>query len=129
MDTCECDKCINRDVCTNHVTEPTSCNFFKHEDQYLKMPCKVGESIFVVVWLTKKAIKRGQGNGFVNEYVVVGAHLRDEKSRRNIPREEYLVVREKNYGYSHHVPFSQIGVTAFFNKSQAQVVLMRGPNV
>ena len=128
-----CDKCLSRDVCNNtfcrsSVMISDECSHYKDENCYFKMPCPVGTIVHKIAWLTAKGRKNSTVNGFINQYVVVGAHLKDERSRRNIPREEYLVVREINYGYSHHIPFSQIGVTVFFDLYKAQIKLKEGPD-
>lgn len=125
-----CDKCLHKDVCPRPnigIGCPEECDTFKHEGCYLKMPCPVGTVVHKIAWFTAKGRKNSTANGFINQYIVVGAHLKDERSRRNIHREEYLVVREINYGYSHHIPFNQIGVTVFFDLEEAEIKLKEGP--
>lgn len=128
-----CDACLCRDVCVRYNYEvklenPDYCSCYKDENRYLEMPCKIDDHIFKISWFTSKGRKRYGTNGFINEYIVVGAHLRDERSRRNIPREEYLVVRSLGYGNSSHIPFNQVGITAFFSKEEAEVKLKEGPS-
>lgn len=123
-----CDYCLCRKMCKDAYMKPLECDSMIHEQQYLKMPCKVDDHIFKISWYNKTGRKRYGINGFINEYIVVGAHLRDERSRRNIPREEYLVVRSIGYGSSSHIPFNQVGVTAFFSEEEAKAKLKEGPD-
>lgn len=121
-----CYYCLCKEVCANSMKDRRGCSLFKDSRQYLKIPCKIGDRIFKISWYTKTSRRKGD-KGFINEYIVVGAHLKDERSRRNIPREEYIVVRSIGYGYSSHISFSQIGVTAFFDLEEAKIKLKEGP--
>lgn len=123
-----CDFCLCKEVCRDEWIRPVECLNLKDSRQFLEIPCKIDDHIFKISWYSKSGRKRYGINGFINEYIVVGAHLRDERSRRNIPREEYLVVRSLGYGSSSHIPFNQIGITAFFNEEEAKAKLKEGPD-
>lgn len=73
------------------------------------LPVKLGARIFV-------RYKNGE-SPVVVESIVVGAHIKDEKSYRGAPRKEYIVVRSN--GFSKHINVDQIGKTAFFTREKA----------
>ena len=78
------------------------------------LPCKLGNTVYEVH-------RWKDGSGFIVESKMVGLHLFDEKSRRNLPRKEYMVLRCN--GYSKHVDLDKLGKIVFLSREEAEAVL------
>lgn len=78
------------------------------------LPCKVGDTVYEVH-------RWKDGDGFIVVSKMVGLHLFDEKSRRNLTRKEYVVLRCN--GYSKHVDLDKLGKTVFLTREEAEKAL------
>lgn len=66
-----CKDCINYDVCSTqsvNCDRANHCSMFKNKSQYIKFPCKVGDTVY---FLDTKHVKQGRKKVPV-EYVAVG---------------------------------------------------------
>ena len=81
------------------------------EDGWVKPPCKVGEYVY----------KINTAFNYVLECKVVGFHLGDFPTLRGQKRKEYFVCYSDYHLY--HIPFDDLGKTAFLSKEEAYKVL------
>lgn len=44
----KCENCIHYEVCGEHVAQVGSCDYFKDETLFVKLPCKIGTPVFIV---------------------------------------------------------------------------------
>lgn len=47
----KCKDCINYDVCSTqsvNCDRADNCSMFKNESQYIKLPCKVGDTVYIL---------------------------------------------------------------------------------
>jgi hypothetical protein len=44
----KCENCIHYEVCGKYVAQVGSCDYFKDETLFIKLPCKVGTPVFIV---------------------------------------------------------------------------------
>lgn len=86
-------------------------------ERLVVLPCKIGDTVYEVH-------RWKDGSGFVVKSTMAGLHLFDEKSRKNLPRKEYMVLRCN--GYSKHVDFDKLGKTVFLTLEEAEAALKGG---
>lgn len=44
----KCENCIHYEVCGKYVAQVGSCDYFKDETLFIKLPCKVGTPVFII---------------------------------------------------------------------------------
>ena len=55
-----CKDCINYDVCSKMNTNcdrGNHCEMFKDREKFVKLPCKVGDTVYYITGLSRKIIK------------------------------------------------------------------------
>ena len=81
----------------------------------LRLPCPLGSRIYILS-------RCKGGGGHIYSQTLVGAHLRDEHSRRYLRRKEYIVVRG-NEGFSNHLDMDKRGIVWFTDYAAAKTAL------
>lgn len=81
----------------------------------LRLPCPIGSKIYILA-------RRKDGGGHIYAQTLMGAHLRDEHSRRCLRRKEYIVVRGGE-GFSNHLDMDKQGVVWFTDYATAKAAL------
>lgn len=81
----------------------------------LRLPCPIGSKIYILA-------RRKDGGGHIYTKTLMGAHLRDEHSRRCLRRKEYIVVRGGE-GFSNHLDMDKQGIVWFTDYEAAKSAL------
>ena len=115
-----CEKCIHYEVCdlnrrmrgnNNPLMYDKECRLFKDKSLYIELPCKVGDTVYTVVFRSK----------FIHSAKVVGFHLGKFPTLRGHARKEYLVCYT-DYCLR-HIDIAQIGKTVFLAREEAEKAL------
>ena len=105
-----CKDCIHNDVCKWTGLPPLAerCEDFKDKSRYIETPCKVGDTVYTVVFHSK----------YISSANVVGFHLGKFPTLNGQKRKEYLVCYSSCY--LRHIDIAQIGKTVFFTREEAE---------
>lgn len=114
-----CKDCIHYYACSaggglfneKDESKEMRCGHFKDKSRYIELPCKVGDTVYTVVF----------GAKHINSAKVVGFHLGKFPTLRGQARKEYLVCYT-DYCLR-HIDITQIGKTAFFTREEAEKAL------
>lgn len=116
-----CKNCIHYDVCRTwnadfiehriDMGDGCVCENFKNKSRYIETPCKVGDTVYTVVFHSK----------YINSANVVGFHLGKFPTLNGQKRKEYLVCYSSCY--LRHIDIAQIGKTVFFTREAAEKAL------
>ena len=103
--------------------EVENCKFFKDRSRFVELPCKVGDTAWVVV-----RYKNGDGHFYTG--IVTGVHVTDRKTIYKLPckRFNYIVIRFVQTDSLKHINFNEIGKTVFFTKEAAEQALKEREN-
>ena len=88
------------------------------DGQLLMLPCPIGSKIYIVS-------RTKDGGRHIYCQTLVGAHLGDRFSRRQLRRKEYIVVRGGE-GFSNHLAMDKQGVIWFTDYAAAKAALEVG---
>lgn len=116
-----CKECLYYEVCEHfnngdaaELAEnavETKCPIFKDGSRYIETPCKVGDTVYTVVFRSE----------YIHSAKVVGFHLGKFPTLNGQKRKEYLVCYSSCY--LRHIDIAQIGKTAFFTREEAEKAL------
>lgn len=100
-----------------------NCPHFKDRSRFLELPCKVGDTAWIIV-------RYKNGNGHFYTGIVTGVHVTDRKTIYKLPckRFNYIVIRFLQTDSLKHINFNEIGKTVFFTKEQAEQALKEREN-
>lgn len=49
----KCENCIHKDICElfdcQGISEESPCSFFKDQNKFIELPCKVGDTVYVLI--------------------------------------------------------------------------------
>lgn len=126
-----CKDCIKADVCKvakefeNNPVEGMSiegCEYFKDKSKFIELPCKVGDTAYIITFSDKKPYCYYTG-------IVSGIHITDKKSKGQYSKRfDYLVVRFPVTDSLKHINFKDIGKTVFLTKEEAEQALRESEN-
>ena len=122
-----CKDCINYTECCNSFLkdygmtldpEREICSIFKDRSRFVELPCKVGDTAWIIV-------RYKNGNDHFYTGIVTGVHVTDRKTIYKLPckRFNYIVIRFLQTDSLKHINFNEIGKTVFFTKEQAEQAL------
>ena len=107
-----CKDCINYDVCSKMNTNcdrGNHCEMFKDREKFVKLPCKVGDTVYVKT--------------LFGEYAE--AEVRDYSYFISCG---FCVVVTSTKFDKHHIPFSKFGKTVFLTREEVEQALKENDN-
>ncbi len=120
----ECCKTLNKDFIKhpkdyeNNERMSEICTTFKDINRFMKLPCKVGDTVYLMVKYNKDEF----GNYCTG--IVSGIHVTDKKSNGPYSKRfDYLVVRFPTTDSIKHINFKEIGKTVFLTREEAEKAL------
>ena len=124
METCK--DCVHFEACKNIYEihgyglseESSGCDQFNNRSRFVELPCKVGDTAWVLV-------RYKNGDGYFYTGIVTGVHVTDRKTIYKLPckRFNYIVIRFLQTDSLKHINFNEIGKTVFFTKEAAEQAL------
>ena len=135
METCK--DCVHVEVCryyTNELAkangiplkveeiegllECDDCEHFKDRSRFVELPCKVGDTAWIIV-------RCKNGKDYFYTGIVTGVHVTDRKTIYKLPckRFNYIVIRFLQTDSLKRINFNEIGKTIFFTKEAAEQAL------
>lgn len=129
----QCKDCIHYEVCDRYTApnetypEVGGCRCFKPKSRFIKLPCAVGDTLFVLWSLTKSHKK--------SVYPVKAYALRydDKKNNMRVCVEGTFNIEAYGGSYNHYYrgtfTWENVGKTVFLTKEEAEKALAeRGAN-
>jgi hypothetical protein len=115
-----CKDCIHFITCKfdKELLDYTPCVYFADRSRFVELPCKVGDTAWIVV-----RPKNGDDHFYTG--IVTGVHVTDRKTIYKLPckRFNYIVIRFVQTDSLKHINFNEIGKTVFFTKEEAEQAL------
>lgn len=121
-----CKDCVHFEAC-KHIyeihgdrlsEESYGCDQFSNRSRFVVLPCKVGDTAWIVV-----RYKNGGGHFYTG--IVTGLHVTDRKTiyKLQCKRINYIVIRFVQTDSLKRINFNEIGKTVFFTKEEAEQAL------
>ena len=116
-----CKDCIHYEVCRalcKSEEELMPCVVFKYRSHFVELPCKVGDTAWIIV-------RCKNGKDYFYTGIVTGVHVTDRKTIYKLPckRFNYIVIRFLQTDSLKRINFNEIGKTIFFTKEEAEKAL------
>ena len=112
----KCENCIYSDICklfdVRGVSEESPCSFFKDQNKFIELPCKVGDILYTNIGYKYSRLKN---RPFSCEVVFIG--LNYKYSILNVVYQDGSMEQFNSY---------DIGKTVFIAKEEAEQALKEG---
>lgn len=109
-----CADCIYYPKCDEYPFDESGCKDFKDRSCFVELPCKVGQTVYEVVFLRNGTVSH------ISPLKVVGIHIGDFPDLRGHKRKSYLVVVYPTSEILGRVYFDKIGKTLFLTREAAK---------
>lgn len=114
----KCRDCINYDMCNTesvNCDRADHCSMFKDKSQYIKLPCKVGDTVYTNMAISGSYLRK-RNRPYECKVLFIGLNASEEYGGG------FINIEYPN-GCMWEFRFSHIGKTVFLTKSEAEKAL------
>lgn len=133
-----CKDCLHDEVCQSHCDDQHNegcyscmfvacaysdnaeeCPYFKDKNHFVELPCKIGQTVYEVVFFRNGAVSH------ISPLKVVGIHIGNFPDRCGHKRKSYLVVVYPTSEILGRISLDKIEKTLFLTKEDAEAALAK----
>ncbi len=117
-----CKDCLHVEACKQWYTAlpdkyHDGCEHFKPRSCFVELPCKIGQTVYEVVFLRNGTVSH------ISPLKVVGIHIGNFPDLRGHKRKSYLVVVYPTSEILGRISLDKIGKTLFQTKEEAEAAI------